>query len=37
MLLLTRNPLENVTAYDFIEMVFLGGRPIAREALRPTR
>jgi imidazolonepropionase-like amidohydrolase len=34
LLLLTRNPLANVSAYDAIEMIFLNGEPIARETLR---
>jgi imidazolonepropionase-like amidohydrolase len=35
LLLLTSNPLESVQAYDAIEIVFLNGEPIVREALRP--
>jgi imidazolonepropionase-like amidohydrolase len=35
LLLLAGNPLESVTAYDSIEIVFLNGEPIARVALRP--
>jgi cytosine/adenosine deaminase-related metal-dependent hydrolase len=34
LLLLARNPLASVTAYDSIEMIFLNGEPIARESLR---
>jgi imidazolonepropionase-like amidohydrolase len=34
LLLLKDNPLENVSAYDSIETIFLNGEPIAREALR---
>jgi imidazolonepropionase-like amidohydrolase len=34
LLLLKDNPLENVSAYDSIETIFLKGEPIAREALR---
>jgi hypothetical protein len=34
LLLLTQNPLTNVSAYDSIEIVFLNGEPIARETLR---
>jgi imidazolonepropionase-like amidohydrolase len=34
MLLLKANPLEDVSAYDTIEKIFLNGEPIAREALR---
>ena len=34
LLLLTQNPLANVSAYDSIETIFLNGEPIAREALR---
>lgn len=37
MLLLRENPLENVSAYDSIETVFLAGQPIARQSLRPTQ
>ena len=36
LLLLTSNPLESATAYDAIETIFLDGKPIARETLRPT-
>lgn len=35
LLLLALNPLETVSAYDSIQMVFLNGKAIAREALRP--
>jgi len=35
LLLLRENPLVNVSAYDSIETIFLDGRPIARETLRP--
>jgi imidazolonepropionase-like amidohydrolase len=34
LLLLTQNPLANVSAYDSIEIVFLNGEPISRETLR---
>jgi imidazolonepropionase-like amidohydrolase len=34
MVLLKENPLASLAAYDSIEMVFLGGQPIPREALR---
>jgi len=34
LLLLKENPLTNVSAYDSIEIIFLNGEPIAREALR---
>jgi imidazolonepropionase-like amidohydrolase len=34
LLLLKENPLENVSAYDSIETIFLNGEPIARETLR---
>src|SRR6185369_7862032 len=34
LLLLKDNPLENVSAYDSIEMIFLNGEPISRETLR---
>jgi imidazolonepropionase-like amidohydrolase len=37
LLLLSASPLETVTAYDTIEMVFVNGKPIARETLRPAR
>ncbi len=33
LLLLTQNPLTNVSAYDSIEMIFLNGVPIVRETL----
>jgi hypothetical protein len=33
LLLLSKNPLENVTAYDSINWVILKGKPIAREQL----
>jgi imidazolonepropionase-like amidohydrolase len=33
MLLLTRNPLASVAAYDSIEMIFLDGRAMTRESL----
>lgn len=33
LLLLTASPLENVKAYDAVEMVFLHGRPLSRGAL----
>jgi len=35
LVLLGANPLDSVMAYDSIEIVFLNGEPIAREALRP--
>jgi imidazolonepropionase-like amidohydrolase len=35
LLLLGKNPLESISAYDSIETVFLDGEPIARETLRP--
>lgn len=34
LLLLRENPLENVSAYDSIETIFLDGNPIRREVLR---
>jgi imidazolonepropionase-like amidohydrolase len=34
LLLLTQNPLANVSAYDSIETIFLNGEPIPRETLR---
>jgi len=34
LLLLTQNPLTNVSAYDSIEVIFLNGEPIVRETLR---
>jgi imidazolonepropionase-like amidohydrolase len=34
LLLLKRNPLESISAYDSIETIFLNGEPVAREALR---
>lgn len=34
LLLLKSNPLENISAYDSIETIFLSGEPIARELLR---
>jgi imidazolonepropionase-like amidohydrolase len=34
LLLLAQNPLLNVSAYDSIQTIFLGGEPIARETLR---
>jgi imidazolonepropionase-like amidohydrolase len=33
LLLLKHNPLENISAYDSIETIFLNGEPIARETL----
>src|SRR4029453_4089118 len=33
-LLLARNPLADVSAYDSIETIILDGQPIARETLR---
>jgi imidazolonepropionase-like amidohydrolase len=35
LLLLSANPLESVTAYDSIDIVFLNGEPISRATLRP--
>jgi imidazolonepropionase-like amidohydrolase len=35
LLLLGRNPLVDVTAYDALQTVILNGQPIDREALRP--
>ena len=35
LLLLRQNPLANVSAYDSIEMIFLDGKPLPRETLRP--
>lgn len=35
LLLLTKNPLDDVSAYDAIETVFLGGEAHARDTLRP--
>jgi imidazolonepropionase-like amidohydrolase len=34
LLLLTRNPLADVSAYDSIETIILNGQPITRETLR---
>jgi cytosine/adenosine deaminase-related metal-dependent hydrolase len=34
LLLLRKNPLANVSAYDSIETIFLDGEPIVGEALR---
>ncbi|HLB09578.1 MAG TPA: amidohydrolase family protein, partial [Gemmatimonadaceae bacterium] len=34
LLLLARNPLASMSAYDSIELIFLNGEPIARESLR---
>jgi len=34
LLLLRQNPLASVTAYDFIETVFVDGEPVERKALR---
>jgi imidazolonepropionase-like amidohydrolase len=34
LVLLKKNPLANVSAYDSIETIFLNGEPIARESLR---
>jgi imidazolonepropionase-like amidohydrolase len=36
LLLLKENPLENISAYDSIETVFLNGEPIARDSLKPS-
>jgi imidazolonepropionase-like amidohydrolase len=35
LLLLKRNPLETIEAYDAIETVFVNGNPNARESLIP--
>ena len=35
LLLLSKNPLETISAYDAIETIFLNGKPIARESLEP--
>ena len=35
LLLLSKNPLADISAYDSIETIFLNGVPIARETLRP--
>jgi imidazolonepropionase-like amidohydrolase len=35
LLLLKSNPLEAVSAYDTIEIIFLNGMPIRRESLAP--
>jgi len=35
LLLLKENPLENISAYDSIETIFLNGEPIARDSLNP--
>jgi imidazolonepropionase-like amidohydrolase len=35
LVLLGADPLKAASAYDSIEMIFLGGEPIGREALRP--
>jgi len=35
LLLLKDNPLVTVSAYDSIETIFLNGKPIVREGLRP--
>ena len=35
LLLLSKNPLRTVAAYDFIETIVLNGTPIDRDALRP--
>jgi imidazolonepropionase-like amidohydrolase len=35
LVLLRENPLASVAAYDTVEVVFLEGEPIEREALRP--
>lgn len=37
LLLLGRNPLESVTAYDEIDMVFIRGRPITRDDVSARR
>jgi imidazolonepropionase-like amidohydrolase len=34
LLLLKHNPLESISAYDSIEIIFLNGEPVVREALR---
>jgi imidazolonepropionase-like amidohydrolase len=35
LVLLSKNPLETISAYDAIETIFLNGEPIARESLEP--
>lgn len=35
LLLLRKNPVEDIAAYDSIETVFLNGEPITRDELRP--
>jgi imidazolonepropionase-like amidohydrolase len=35
LILLTANPLTTVAAYDSVEIVFLGGKPLTRQSLRP--
>ena len=37
LLLLARNPLDDISAYDSIETVFLNGVPITRDSLRPSK
>jgi imidazolonepropionase-like amidohydrolase len=37
LLLLGENPLDRITAYDAIGTIFLGGEPLARDALRPSK
>jgi imidazolonepropionase-like amidohydrolase len=37
LLLLKRNPLETIEAYDSIQTVFVNGNPIARESLLPAK
>jgi len=35
LLLLSKNPLETISACDAIDRVFLNGEPIARDSLEP--
>jgi imidazolonepropionase-like amidohydrolase len=37
LLLLRENPLENISAYDSLQTIFLDGVPIARELLEPRK
>jgi imidazolonepropionase-like amidohydrolase len=36
LLLLTQNPLQTISAYDAIELIFCNGQAIPRESLRPS-
>jgi imidazolonepropionase-like amidohydrolase len=36
LLLLKQNPLDNISAYDSIDTIFLNGQPIARDSLKPS-